>query len=374
MTDGREHLAALKTAADPGRVAAALGLKPGRGRRFFCPVCQSGGGKTPDLAVADKGFKCHKCGLKGDLLKLVMTAGNLDFPAAVAWLERETGIRPPDRRRGGHRVKVASRPPSSSLPPSLSTIVDNPHQAAAVLDAFLTACRPVDGPVLEWLTKDKGIAPNVVADLGLRFCGREYLTVMEELKTRFGDAALLTAGLLKRSKTGRPVPSFWHYYAKKAGFLVIPYREAGRAIYLKARPPVSKDKAERLGLVRFLNTTAAVPCLYNVDALTADPLPDKVLVCEGESDTWTALSAGFVAVGVPGAKNFKTAWVEAFRPFVDAAGRSRVYLALDADAAGADGSRIIADLFRTAGLPVPLKLAIPAGQDLTDFMKEGMTA
>jgi hypothetical protein len=37
--------------------------------------------------------------------------------------------------------------------------------------------------------------------------------------------------------------------------------------------------------------------------LEADkPLPDKVLICEGESDTWTALSYGFAAVGSPGAK------------------------------------------------------------------------
>jgi hypothetical protein len=34
---------------------------------------------------------------------------------------------------------------------------------------------------------------------------------------------------------------------------------------------LGKDKAERLKLVRFLNTAAAVPCLYNVDALAAQP-------------------------------------------------------------------------------------------------------
>lgn len=45
-------------------MAAALGLH-GKGKRFFCPACQSGGGKTPDLAVSDKGFKCFKCGTAG---------------------------------------------------------------------------------------------------------------------------------------------------------------------------------------------------------------------------------------------------------------------------------------------------------------------
>jgi hypothetical protein len=196
---------------------------------------------------------------------------------------------------------------------------------------------------------------------------------MAALKDRFGEDALVVAGLLKRSpKTGRLVPSFWHYYAKKAGFLVIPYLKDGRPVYLKVRPPVSKEGAERLGLVRFMNTAAAVPCLYNVDALKGQP--EKVLVCEGESDTWTALSYGFAAVGSPGAKGFKAAWVESFRGLQDAGGRSTVYLVLDADKAGGEGSLVIADLFLKAGLPVPLKLILPPGMDLTDFMKEGKTS
>jgi len=214
----------------------------------------------------------------------------------------------------------------------------------------------------------------LVEVLRLRFCGREYLDAVDGLKTRFGDAALLAAGLLKRSKTDRLVPSFWHYYAKRAGFLVIPYLLNGRPVYLKARPPTSKDKAEHLGLVRFLNTATAVPCLYNADALTAQPVPDKVFVCEGESDTWTALAAGAVAVGSPGARQFKPAWVEGFRAFAGADGKSRVYLVLDADAAGTEGARIIADVFLKAGLPVPLKVTIPEGKDLNEYLKGGRTA
>lgn len=373
MNDGQEHIAALKSAADPGRVAVALGLR-GKGRRFFCPSCQADGGKTPDLSVNAKGFNCFKCGLKGDLLKLIQVAGKLDFPDAVRWLERETGIRSPDRRRGGYREgKVVSRPPARSCKADLDAGGVKRAEAGsgpdpAIYDAFLTACRPVEGRALDWLKKDKGIAPEVIVALGLRFCGKEYLDIMDKLKT-FGDAALVKAGLLKRSKTGRLVPSFWHYFTRKAGFLVIPYLKNGRPVYLKVRPPVSKETAERLKLVRFLNTSAAVPCLYNAGALVGNP--DKVLICEGESDTWTALSYGFAAVGTPGAKNFKAAWVEDFRGFVDADGRSRVILALDGDKAGKEGSRIIADLFLKAGLPVPLTLAIPDGKDLSEYLKEG---
>ena len=77
MTD-HDHITALKVAADPLRVAVALELQ-GRGKRFFCPLCQPQGGKTPDLSVRVEGFTCYKCGLKGDLLKLIMVAGDMDL-------------------------------------------------------------------------------------------------------------------------------------------------------------------------------------------------------------------------------------------------------------------------------------------------------
>ena len=371
LTD-HDHIDTLKAAADLLRVAVALRLQ-GRGSRFFCPSCQPGGGKTPDLSVRDKGFTCHKCGEKGDVLKLIMVALDIDFPSAVAWLERETGIPSPVRRgKGTDRDKGRAgivQPGANMKAASVKTT--GPAADPAIYEAFLSSCRPVEGRALDFLIRDKGVAEEVVIALGLRFCGREYKDIMDALTERFGEAALKVAGLLKRSKTGRLVPSFWHYYAKKAGFLVIPYMKDGLPVYLKVRPPVSKEDAERLGLIRFMNTAAAVPCLYNADALKGQP--EKVLVCEGESDTWTALSYGFAAVGSPGAKGFKAAWTESFRGLQDADGRSRAYLVMDADKAGAEGSRIIADLFQKAGLPVPLQMILPPGMDLTDYMKDGRT-
>ena len=372
-----DHIDALKVAADPLRVAVALGLH-GRGSRFFCPSCQAGGGKTPDLAIGDKGFTCHKCGEKGDILKLIEVAAGLDFPSAVRWLEDLTGIPSPVRNRkstGKTTGRTGIVKPGTSCEAFRPDPVKTTGPAAdpAIYEAFLTACRPVEGRALDFLIREKGVKEEVVLSLGLRFCGREYKEIMDTLTERFGEAALLVAGLLKKSKTkaGSLVPSFWHYYAKKAGFLVIPYMLNGRPVYLKARPPVSKEDAERLGLVRFMNTAAAVPCLYNADALKGQP--EKVLVCEGESDTWTALSYGFAAVGSPGARGFKEAWVEGFRGLQDGDGRSTVYLVLDADKAGGEGALVIADMFLKAGLPVPLKLILPPGMDLTDYMKGGKT-
>ena len=308
-------------------------------------------------------------------MKLIMVAGDMTFLDAVKWLERETGIPSPGRhkkRTGKDTDRGEIVDPGANLKAVLPPSLDIPpiFAHAPIYEAFLSACRPVDGRPLEWLMKEKGVTEDIVKGLGIRFCGREYQDITKALVDHFGEDALVAAGLLKRSKAGgRLVPSFWSYYAKKAGFLVIPYLLDGLPVYLKVRPPVSKEDAERLDLIRFMNTAAAVPCLYNVDALNCQP--ERVLICEGESDTWTALSYGFAAVGSPGAKGFKEAWVEGFRGLQDADGRSRAYLVMDADKAGVEGSRIIADLFQKAGLPVPLQMILPPGMDLTDFMKDG---
>lgn len=377
--DPRAHVDALKTAADPGMVAAALGLRE-RGRRYFCPACQTDRSRTPDLVVSRKGFHCFKCGQHGDLLGLVELAGRMDFAGAVAWLENLTGIRPEGRARGrGRRTRDAHPSVRGPRPAEIAAKVPDrpPPDSTAVFAAFLEACRPVEGRALAWL-QAKGVAPAVVTSLGLRFCGREYAEIMTALQARFGDAALLAAGMLKKSsRTARLVLSFWSFYARKIGVIVIPYLRAGAPVYLKVRPPLSKTEAERLRVPRFLNAGGAIPALYNVDALAAEPRPDRVLICEGESDTWAALSAGYAAVGSPGASGFKPAWVELFRPFVDAAGRSRVFLVPDNDERGAAGARTIAKMFLAAGLPLPLQIAIPAGKDLCEYLtagrKEGRT-
>jgi len=377
----RDNLERIKSAVTCADVCERLGMRK-KYRRYDCPICQRSGGKTPDLSVKGTVWHCFKCGESGDVFKLVMLTQNLDFSGAVKWLEDAAGIRRRDREKGGYPGGAEPRKtqpgPTSSGFPGTGEAGRAETPAApdpAVYAAFLSGCRPVTGRPLEWLTKVRGISPKVVKACRLRFCGQEYPDLMDTLKTRFSDDALTAAGLLKRStSSGRLVPSFWHYYGKKVGFVVIPYLQGDRPVYLKVRPPCEKEKAERLGVARFMNTAAAVPCLYNVDVLTAQPRPDKVLICEGESDTWTALSHGYAAVGSPGAKAFKPEWIGLFEGFVTASGKSTVILVPDADVAGAAGSRTIAGLFRNAGLPVPLRITIPSGKDLSGYMREGMTA
>jgi hypothetical protein len=150
---------------------------------------------------------------------------------------------------------------------------------------------------------------------------------------------------------------FWHYYAKGIGFLLFPFYVAGRVVQLWARPPIDTAEAERLTVIRMMFTRASIPAPFNVDAIGPAP---EVWICEGPTDTMTAATHSVTAVGLPGT-TFKREWVELFKD-------KRVFLATDADDAGDKAAAAIARAFYNAGAPNPLRIRLPAGQDLNEYL------
>jgi hypothetical protein len=89
------ELSTLRTAIDGNRAALcdALGLRAD-GKRYFCPACQCDGAPHSDGDFSiEAGFRCHKCGWKGDGLELVRMVKGCDFPAAVKYAGAVYGIR-----------------------------------------------------------------------------------------------------------------------------------------------------------------------------------------------------------------------------------------------------------------------------------------
>ncbi len=346
MRDAGQIAAAVaRLAADPSGLVEALGLR-GSGGRYFCPQCQGPDSKTPDLSLRHGYFRCHKCGAKGDLLALVRLATGCSFPEALAFA---TGGEQIQRRATGAPVPAAPAPADPAL-----------------LAAFLEGCEPVTRAAA-WLgRKVPGMGEELAARLGLRFCGAGYGELMERMRAAATDEALECCGLLRRSSSGELRPSFAGFVRARVGFLLVPYLLHGAPVYLKARPCCSKEEAEQFRIPRFLNAPGRIPCLYNAEALE-ELGPEQILLCEGESDTWAALAAGGAAVGVPGAKLFRADWCEGFRPW-QRGGASRVVLALDADPAGEAGCVAVAALLVASGLPAPLRLRLPAGQDLAEYL------
>lgn len=354
----RQHVDRLKAATTGQAIAADLSLR-GRGKRYFCPACQSTGGKTPDLAVNDHGFSCFKCGESGDVIDLVVLATGRSKADAIRWLEDRTGVRRPASTKT--RSSPTSRSTRTAAPDAIQavqTAIQTPSasrpvalvqpSASALYDAFLTTvCRPLAGtPGADYLA-GRGLDVDVADQVGIRYC--DDLSPLWELADR---ASLKAAGL----------SSFYVFQKERLSMLVFPYRRHGQPVFLKARTLLSKADADRRGLPRFLNTGGVVPCLWNHDAIAG---ADRVLICEGEVDALTAIVAGYVGVGLPGWSHWKDVWTPDF------AGKD-VVLVLDADDAGRQGTRQVVASFIRAGQPVPRQIVLDEGKDLNDVFQESM--
>jgi len=344
----RDHITRLKTACRGREIAVDLGLH-GRGKRFFCPECQAGGGKTPDLSVFDQGFKCYKCGASGDVIDLVVLAGRMSKAEAIAYLERRTGI---ERQKKGYqgmgRGETAVPGVSWTAISAISSVAGRPDSDGVnrpLYAAFLDqVCRPIKGtPGADYLV-GRGIAAKVADKCGVRYCSD--LAGLWKLADR---KKIKAAGL----------SSLYVFQKFRLPFLVFPYIRRGQPNFIKTRCLLSKDEADRRQVPRFLNTGGTVPCLWNHDAIAGAV---EILIAEGELDALAAIGKGFVAVGLPGWSHWKDAWTKDFIG-------KEVILVMDADEGGKKGTADIAKRFMRAGLPCPRQLVLTKGKDLNELLQ-----
>lgn len=135
--------------------------------------------------------------------------------------------------------------------------------------------------------------------------------------------------------------------------LVIPYFDgADELVAYKTRPVAGRK----------LNGTGSKLCLYGLWRLDAH---SPIIVCEGETDTWSASIAfpDVISLGVPGASHDPASLGAA-----ELAGRE-VALAFDGDAAGREATTKWFSYLHAAGCRVSV-VSLPDGKDISDLPKE----
>jgi hypothetical protein len=78
----RTEIEAIKANTRP--ILDSLGIES-RSGRYYCPLCQPNPAdhKTPDMSVRGAAIKCHRCGWKGDILRLYCDSRNVGFADAL---------------------------------------------------------------------------------------------------------------------------------------------------------------------------------------------------------------------------------------------------------------------------------------------------
>ncbi len=349
-------------------VASELGLEIIR-NRFRCPASENHvhGDRTPSVTFwPDRNFfKCWVCPeVKGDVIDLVRLVKKMSFTKACHFLSKRAP--PPHLLNSSSPQKVSIPFKASTFSPQ-TELLDEIDNAATlektvstpvpswdlesesmrqeVLKSFLDLCVVIKGPASTWLRKRR-IFVKTWTSQGLRMVG-DYAYINQNLRQKFSLQTLQKSGLFN-------VEGHLRYYRHP---LILPYfDDQGKVVYVQGRAldPLVKPKELSLG--------GPIPCPYN--AVLLNGIPGILYLGEGVIDTLTLLEAGFPAVGIPGATNFKNSWVPLFK-------NKQVYIAFDADIAGEAGANKTMALLAEGGVEAH-RVVIPMGKDINELLVGGV--
>jgi DNA primase len=138
------------------------------------------------------------------------------------------------------------------------------------------------------------------------------------------------------------------------GKLSIPYLTPAGTIDIRFRA-LSPDA----GGPKYMSRPGATTHIFNINALSADA--ELLAICEGELDTVVATQAGFNAVGLPGANNWKPFYSRVLADW------SKIILLCDGDNAGREMAKHL-----SRELDNVFPVFMPEGQDVNDvYLAEG---
>lgn len=172
----------------------------------------------------------------------------------------------------------------------------------------------------------------------------EVLPYLETRGITERTARMFRLGFVKEPETG---------HEPYIGKLAIPYLTPSGPIDLRFRS-LNAD-----GGPKYLSRPGATTHIFNINALESDG--DVLAICEGELDTVVATQAGFTAVGLPGANNWKPFYARVLADW------EKVVLLCDGDNAGREMAK---NLSRELENVIPVFM--PEGLDVNDvYLAEG---
>ena len=283
------------------QVADLLGM----GLRNKRALCIHHDDHHPSLAfnVRKNTCHCYSCGFSADTIALVRERLNLGFSEACRWLADHFDVYIADEHRDIHRkdvkkaVTASDRRMASLRVHFAETHVSHGHPSSAYV-----AKASVDVEFYQQMFRQMHLSES-----GQRFLFEERLLSPEALKV---CQIVSTEQSVCMARVGRGVfdgPSLIFPYFDQEGRLV-----SVQSRYLGKKSPessfdmnkVSLDEAKPKEIPRFKFAPGSHRMIYGLDRLK-DYLPDEpLLITEGPSDCWTALTLGFHAIAIPSATLF----------------------------------------------------------------------
>lgn len=302
------------------QVADLLGM----GLRNKRALCIHHDDHHPSLAFNVKKNTCHcySCGFSADTIGLVRERLNLGFSEACHWLSDHFDVYIGDDRYGNSarnaeksadkKVLTASDRRMASLRAHFAeTHVSHGHLAESsssgekngrCQSSAYVAQASVDVEFYQQMFRQMHLSES-----GQRFLFEERLLSPEALKV---CQIVSTEQSVCMARVGRGVfdgPSLIFPYFDQQGRLVsVQSRYLGKKMAESSfdMDKVSPDGAKPKEIPRFKFAPGSHRMIYGLDRLKDYPPGEPLLITEGPSDCWTALTLGFHAIAIPSATLF----------------------------------------------------------------------
>ena len=283
------------------QVADLLGM----GLRNKRALCIHHDDHHPSLAFNVKKNTCHcySCGFSADTIGLVRERLNLGFSEACRWLADHFDVYIADEHRDTHRkdvkkaVTASDRRMASLRAHFAETHVSHGHPSSAYV-----APSAVDVEFYQQMFRQMHLSES-----GRRFLFEERLLSPEALKV---CQIVSTEQSVCMARVGRGVfdgPSLIFPYFDQEGRLVsVQSRYLGKKKSESSSDmdKVSLDEAKPKEIPRFKFAPGSHRMIYGLDRLKDYPPGEPLLITEGPSDCWTALTLGIHAIAIPSATLF----------------------------------------------------------------------
>ena len=283
------------------QVADLLGM----GLRNKRALCIHHDDHHPSLAFNVKKNTCHcySCGFSADTIALVRERLNLGFSEACRWLADHFDVYIADEHRDTHRkdvkkaVTASERRMASLRAHFAETHVSHGHPSSAYV-----APSSVDVEFYQQMFRQMHLSES-----GRRFLFEERLLSPEALKV---CQIVSTEQSVCMARVGRGVfdgPSLIFPYFDQEGRLVsVQSRYLGKPKSESSSDmdKVSFDEVKPKEIPRFKFAPGSHRMIYGLDRLKDYPPDEPLLITEGPSDCWTALTLGFHAIAIPSATLF----------------------------------------------------------------------
>lgn len=283
------------------QVADLLGM----GLRNKRALCIHHDDHHPSLAFNVKKNTCHcySCGFSADTIGLVRERLNLGFSEACRWLADHFDVYIADEKYGNsarYADKCADKKVLTASDRRLASL--RAHFAETHVSHGYVAPSSVDVEFYQQMFRQMHLSES-----GRRFLFEERLLSSEALKV---CQIVSTEQSVCMARVGRGVfdgPSLIFPYFDQEGRLVsVQSRYLGKPKSESSSDmdKVSFDEVKPKEIPRFKFAPGSHRMIYGLDRLKDCPPDEPLLITEGPSDCWTALTLGIHAIAIPSATLF----------------------------------------------------------------------